>query len=77
MLSMPLMHADAILRTPMITVICGMQWLPPYIVHKAGKFSDEVLLMACEGYRLRLIDELLFQGADRRVESGLGVPDAS
>jgi hypothetical protein len=33
--------------------------------------------MVCEGFRQRLIDKLLFHGLDPRVDSGLGVPDAS
>ena len=57
-------------------LFCGMQWLPPYIVHRAGKISDEALLVACEGYRLRLIDELVFHGVNPRVKTGPEVPHA-
>jgi hypothetical protein len=44
---------------------------------QSGKISVEALLMVCKGYRLRLIDKLLFHGLDPRVDSALGVPDAS
>ena len=57
-------------------LFCGMQWQPPYIVHRAGKISDEELLVASEGYRLRLIDELLFHGVDPTVDTGQEVPHA-
>jgi glutathione-regulated potassium-efflux system ancillary protein KefF len=40
-------------------LFCGMQWLPPYTVYHAGKISEDELLLAAEGYRLRLIDELV------------------
>lgn len=45
---------------------CGMQWQAPCTVYHAGKLSDEELLMAAEGYRLRLIEELVFHGVDPR-----------
>lgn len=43
---------------------CGMHWLTPYTVYHAGKLGEDELLMAGEGYRLRLIEELVFHGLD-------------
>ena len=57
-------------------LFCGMQWLPPCIVHRAGKVSDEELLLAAEGYRLRLIVELMFHGVAPRVAGAQELPHA-
>ncbi|MDN3545295.1 MAG: NAD(P)H-dependent oxidoreductase [Roseateles asaccharophilus] len=43
---------------------CGMEWLPPYTVYHAGALSDEALLLAAQGYRTRLLEELVFHGLE-------------
>lgn len=43
-------------------LFCGMEWLTPHTVFHAGKLSEEQLLLAAEGYRLRLIEELTLHG---------------
>ena len=43
---------------------CGMQWQQPYTVYHAGKISDDELLVAAEGYRMRLMQELVLHGVD-------------
>lgn len=43
---------------------CGMHWQPPCTVYHAGKISEDELLIAAEGYRMRLIEELVLHGTD-------------
>lgn len=48
---------------------CGMEWLPPYTVHHAAALSDEDLLIAAQGYRSRLLEELVFHGLDAGLDA--------
>ena len=47
-------------------LFCGMEWLPPFIVHDAGMLDETQLLNTSEAYRDRLVAELTYSNAGRK-----------